>query len=546
LKLAPSPTAAAITARDLMTRIYVFADDSMQGREATTEGNRRGNAYIEGELRRLGLRPAGDSGSYLQAVPFVRRGFDQTAAITVGATTLRSGADFHATTFGPAPRSIDGARVVYGGTFGDEASYVDAEAAQGKVVLLGIVPGAPSPRFQLPARFADAAGVAIAAFDELPSAVRAYLTRPQVSLADPATTPAVAPPAGPLGLLVSRRAAAALLGLPDAGALGSLAPGALGAVVRGTVAFVATPVPAYNVVAILPGSDPALRGQYVALGAHNDHVGVAGRAVDHDSLKAHNAAARRAYVALDEEGDEVLTPAQLDEYRRRVAAIRVDVDGLRRRGPARRDSINNGADDDGSGSMALLEIAENLAAMPTRPRRSVLFVWHTAEEKGLLGARWFADHPTVPRDSIVAQLNIDMIGRGATADDQRNGVAGFVGVIGAQRLSTELGALLDTANAAQPRPLRLDAALDANGHPSNFYCRSDHFHYARYGIPIAFFFTGVHGDYHQVTDEPQYLHYPNYARVTGLVRDLALRVANRDRRPAVDRPKPDPDGPCRQ
>jgi Zn-dependent M28 family amino/carboxypeptidase len=184
--------------------------------------------------------------------------------------------------------------------------------------------------------------------------------------------------------------------------------------------------------------------------------------------------------------------------------------------------------------------------MPVKPRRSVLFVWHTGEEKGLVGARWFVDNPTVPRDSIVAQLNIDMIGRGATAEDQRNGGAGFVGVIGARRLSTELGDLLDEVNAAQPAPLRFDGALDANGHPQNIYCRSDHYHYARYGIPVAFFFTGLHGDYHQVTDEPQYLSYPNFARITGLVRDLTLRVANLERRPTVDKPKPDPSGSCRQ
>jgi len=102
------------------------------------------------------------------------------------------------------------------------------------------------------------------------------------------------------------------------------------------------------------------------------------------------------------------------------------------------------------------------------------------------------------------------------------------------------------AGLARQDGIRLDYALDANGHPQNIYCRSDHYHYARYGIPIAFFFTGLHGDYHQVTDEPQYIDYPHYARITNYVRDLAVRVADLDHRVAVDKPKPDPNGECRQ
>jgi Zn-dependent M28 family amino/carboxypeptidase len=281
----------------------------------------------------------------------------------------------------------------------------------------------------------------------------------------------------------------------------------------------------------------------VALGAHNDHVGYARRPVDHDSLKVANAQRRAAYVALDTAGGEALDRAAAQQVADRVRGMTVNVDSLRRVRPARPDSINNGADDDGSGSMALLEIAENLAAARARPKRSVLFVWHTAEEKGLLGSRWYADHPTVSRDSIVAQLNIDMIGRGGR-EDVATGGPDYVGIVGSRRLSTELGGL--AAEEGRRAGLRLDYALDADGHPQNIYCRSDHYNYARYGIPIAFFFTGLHGDYHQVTDEPQYIDYPHYARITNYVRDLAVRLADLDHRVVVDRPKPDPNGECRQ
>ena len=144
LKLAPRPTGAAISARDLMTRIYVFADDSMEGREATTPGNARGNAYIVRELRRLGFRPAGDSGGYLQAVPLTRRGFDPNAAFTVDGTTLRAGADFLPALFVGAPRPIDGVQAVFGGFVEDSSTIIGAEAARGKLVVLGSRAGSPA------------------------------------------------------------------------------------------------------------------------------------------------------------------------------------------------------------------------------------------------------------------------------------------------------------------------------------------------------------------------------------------------------------------
>ncbi|HZF67325.1 MAG TPA: M20/M25/M40 family metallo-hydrolase, partial [Gemmatirosa sp.] len=348
-------------------------------------------------------------------------------------------------------------------------------------------------------------------------------------------------PTAPPVMVVSAGAADRLLGASMAG----LASGAAGRRVAVRVRVAETPAPARNVVAILPGSDAALRGTYVALGAHNDHIGSSRAPVDHDSLKAINAARRRIYVALDDDGDDVLTAEQQQRYAAQIAGLTVNVDSLRRLRPARPDSIANGADDDGSGSMALLEIAEQLATQSTRPRRSILFVWHTGEEKGLLGARWYAGHPTVARDSIVAQLNIDMIGRGGPAEE-RHGGPDYVGLIGAGRLSTELDSTAQRVNRAQPRPLAFDRSLDRDGHPENIYCRSDHYEYAKFGIPIAFFFTGLHGDYHQVTDEPQYIDYPHYTRITRYVRDLAVAVADQPARPVVDRPKPDPNGVCRQ
>ena len=205
----------------------------------------------------------------------------------------------------------------------------------------------------------------------------------------------------------------------------------------------------------------------------------------------------------------------------------------------------NGADDDGSGSVGVLEIAEYLAHRGERPKRSILFVWHTGEELGLIGSDYFTRHPTVPRDSIVAQLNIDMIGRGEP-DDIAGGGPGYLQVIGSRRLSTELGDMVEAVNREQAPSFRFDYSYDADGHPANYYCRSDHYMYARFGIPIAFFSSGSHRDYHQVTDEPQYIDYEKMAHVSRLVATTALRVAALDHRVVVDKPRPDPDAPCRQ
>jgi len=290
------------------------------------------------------------------------------------------------------------------------------------------------------------------------------------------------------------------------------------------------------VIGIIPGSDPTLRRQYVAIGAHNDHVGFT-TPVDKDSLKAFNDLRMRWMLANGMRQPTIEVLAQL----------RVNMDSIRRRYPTPRlDSINNGADDDGSGSMAVLEIAEAIAAMPVKPKRSTLFIWHTGEEGGLVGSAFFTRNPTVPLDSVVAQINIDMIGRGR-AEDLPGGGDDFVGVIGSFFDSKDLGEQVQATNTKQARPLALDYKFDdpiSWAGYNNLYGRSDHFNYARQGVPIAFFFTGLHGDYHQRSDEPEFIDYPHYARITSMLKDLTVDVGNGPRprlngtKPARPRPVP--------
>jgi hypothetical protein len=539
----PVSTEAAITPADLMTRLYIIADDSMLGREAGTLGNVRATNYIAREMQRMGLRPAGDDGTYFQTIPIVISRIDTTRQLAVDGVPLALGSGVlpfsagnagRALPLGATTRSLDGVRVIYGGQIG--GTLIAPRDAAGKLVIFTVPPAAAGQRdwrFYLRGpltQYADAAGIAAATLDAVPPntlrRLRAPVTRVRTSGAT-ASAPAV--------LLVTPAAAARMLGV---GTLEAVATGTAGRTVSGNVGFVETPAPypARNVIGILPGSDPALRGEYVAVGAHNDHIGLTPRPLDHDSVLASNMVVRRQGVQ-----DTVRVPSAEE-----AARIRVLRDSLTRaHGGARPDSVNNGADDDGSGTVALLEIAQSFAASPMHPRRSLLFVSHTGEEKGLWGSEWFTDHPTVPRDSIVAQLNMDMVGRGKSTDVMGRG-PNNIQLIGPRRLSTQLGDLIDSLNATRVPHMDIDPSFDTNGHPLNRYCRSDHYMYARYGIPITYFSLGYHTDYHQVTDEPQYIDYDHLGRVAQFVHDIAGAVADRPERLVVDKPKPDPAGGCRQ
>ena len=542
LKHKPQPTSAAISAGDLMTRLYIFADDSMQGRETGTIGHLKATQYIANQVKALGLKPAGDHGTYFQNLPVFQRSLDARSALTVGGTRLVAFKDWVAAPGrGGEPRSIDGAQAIFGGEAGDTANQLTAEQVRGKLVILVARPGGRGRGFAFFGRgrggaspLAEAAGIAtIETGEAWDAAVRAARPRPgNVIFKNPSPTPL---PAQAATLTISEHAAEVLLGAP----VSQAARGMPGKILKGNPHFVETPAPARNVVAILPGSDPRLRGEYVAIGAHNDHIGIRqGPPVDHDSLHLYNAA-RYAIVGMLARGERPTA-----EQEQEVEAIHINLDSVRRLRPERLDSISNGADDDGSGSVTVLELAEAFAKGKVKPRRSILFVWHVGEEKGLWGSDWFTDHPTVPRDSIVAQLNMDMVGRGDRRDLPVGGPT-YLQLVGSHRLSSELGNLVESVNKTEKEPFTFDYRYDAAGQADNIYCRSDHYNYARYGIPIAFFTTGLHGDYHQVTDEPEYIDYDHMARVGQLVFDVAMEVADLDHRVKVDGPVPaDPHARC--
>ena len=553
-KLKPAPTSAQITARDLQIRLYQFADDSMLGRQVGRAANKKGTDFIAAELKRLGLVPGGVNGTYFQNLPFHLRKFTEHSRVTVDGNPITWNTDIVAVPTLRAPRPVSDAEVVFGGTQGDTTLQIPASAAVGKFVVLlpqaggrggqgqgfAVRPGFTPP----PSRFADAAAVAIVDLDNLTPAQRAAINEPTVAQqASAPARPAAAPVTAADSVAQLKRDLAALqpqaqFRLTRDGAsrlfkgqpLEALAPGARGGTLTASLDYVELPTDwARNVIGIIPGSDPKLKAQYVAVGAHNDHVGVT-TPMDKDSLKAFNIARNRLLLANEM---KPLGPEQ-------IAQIRVNMDSIRALYPTPRlDSVNNGADDDGSGSMGVLEIAEAIMAMPVKPKRSMLFVWHTGEEAGLLGAAHFTRNPTVPIDSIVAQLNIDMIGRGRS-EDLPGGSDDYVAVIGSMFDSKDLGETVASVNRKQAKPLALDYKLDepiAWAGYNNIYGRSDHFRYAQQGIPIAFFFTGLHGDYHQRTDEPEWIDYPHYARIANYIKDISIEVANGPR-PRLNGTKP--------
>ncbi|MCA1650472.1 MAG: M28 family peptidase [Acidobacteria bacterium] len=245
-----------------------------------------------------------------------------------------------------------------------------------------------------------------------------------------------------------------------------------------------------NVVGIVEGSDPRLKSTYVGFGAHYDHTGY------------------RDNAPVTRQGQS--PPGDPN------------------------DRINNGADDDGSGTVALMALARAFATGP-KPRRSLLFVWHAGEESGLLGSRYHADFPVVPLDSLVAMLNIDMIGRNR---DNKETERNTVYVVGSDRISTELHNLNEEANASLAKPLQLDYEMNDPADPESIYTRSDHYSYAAKGIPIIFYYTGPHPDHHRPSDSVEKILFEKMTRITQLVYATAQRAANLDHAPARDNKGP--------
>lgn len=465
--------AATITAADVARRIGIIADDSMLGRDTPSRGLDLTARYVANQFRRFGLRPGGDGGGWYQRYPIKRRQFDRDGSRVV----LAAGGIEAEARFGRSARYLQGVisgepltgpAVLVGG--GLDAEAVGRMALRDKIVVyVSDFTAPPSDRVTQVARAirlrGPAAVLLVANLDPEGFAARIPRTMPARTTVD---LKLVSPPY----VEVSEAAVAPALHAAKID-LGS---------VRADTAAVYRELPnlrvrmelrdsvlesltAPNTVGILEGSDPLLSQEYLVYSAHMDHIGIT---------------------------------------------------------PGRADSVNNGADDDASGTAGVIELAEAFSRPGARPKRSIIFVTVSGEEKGLWGSRYFSEHPPVPIDRIVANINIDMIGRNWQDT-----------IVAIGKEHSDLGATLERVNRAHPE-LRM-AAIDDPWPEERFYFRSDHYNFARKGVPILFFFNGVHPDYHQVTDSPDKIDSEKEARVLRLLYHLGREAGD-----APERPKWDP------
>ncbi|CAN5888078.1 M28 family metallopeptidase [soil metagenome] len=466
----PAGAAATITPEDMGARIAIIADDSMAGRDTPSPVLDATAEWIADQYVAFGLQPAGDDGTFFQRYPFPLRALDTTGVhfgtlVDGENVMLAYGEDYYVAAAAPfADRAMGHGSLVWVGRM-EDGSWPSVEAARGQVMVVSL-PGSydrdwriASGRALGSAQDAGARALVVVLGEDFPEIAFRRLAElagtPSRSLVDPDEIP-----------VFYMRPAAALAMLARGGVeLSSLLaePGGSRTVPGVEAHFSADAVvvddaTAPNVVAMLRGSDPELADTYVVFSAHMDHVGV-GTA---------NAAG---------------------------------------------DSIYNGADDDASGTSALVEMAQAFSLLEEAPLRSVVFLNVSGEEKGLLGSRWFTEHPTIPIDRVEANVNMDMIARNAPDS---------IVVIGQEYSS--LGPLLLRVAAEHPE-LGLTVSEDL-WPEERFFFRSDHFNFARLEIPALFFFAGVHEDYHQPSDELEKLDLDKAARVARLAFWTAHAIAD--------------------
>jgi hypothetical protein len=458
------PGLAFIREEDLRKDLFTLASDSMRGRRAGHSDELRAAVWTAEQARKAGLLPAGDDGTYFQFFPIRRTQVATESRLEINNNVINIWQDAWITA--PVRSNAQGA-VVWLNSLADTAANIS-----GKIVAMNMVPPNPLP----------APGMSLWGYRYILSALRQQ------------------------GTVLRRKGAAAIIFVADAETEASIAFAGHGFregtyVLEGTASPQATntiPViivrkniggalsqsnatvrlaldmenfiyPSVNVIAKAPGTEARLKNEYVLFSGHHDHDGVG-----------------------------------------------VAIDG---------DSIWNGADDNATVSVALLAIGRAWAKKPGK--RSGLFVWHGAEERGLLGSRWYAEHPTVAKESIIAVLNGDMIGR------NNSDSAALLGSQLPHKNSADLVAMALTANEESSR-FKLDTLWDKKEHPEGWYFRSDHLPYARANIPSLFYTTLLHPDYHTPRDEASRIDIKKLARMTQWMYRTGWKVSEKMQRPKLD------------
>lgn len=481
--------AASISVDDLRSRLEIIASDSLEGRETGERGQKKAAAYLSGQLQEFGVQKLPAIGEYQQ--PYgIHVIYPDTVKLSLGSEQLRFLKDFYA--FNLADMVLEASEVVYMGYGIHSEKYSDYEGqdVRGKVVLISA--GEPqwkgrslvdptqrstewSSDWRMKIKEANQRGArALLVIDPKISTsmlqLARYLRAPSMSVGSApelSTFPVLFIPSEQANRLLSATGQAKghqkLERQMSKGGRTVTAPVRMP--LKLTVNRRKEVMGSENVVGYVEGSDR--KDEVVVISCHYDHLGIK--------------------------------------------------DG----------QIYNGADDDGSGTTALLELAQTFAQARKDghgPRRSLLFVAFSGEEKGLLGSEFFTSEPVVPLKNVYVNLNIDMIGR---VDKQHEPDSNYVYLIGADKISRDLHDLSERANATYTG-LKLDYTYNDERDPNRFYYRSDHYNFARNGIPVIFYFTGVHKDYHKPSDTVEKIMFPKMQRIVQLIFHTAWELANRE------------------
>jgi hypothetical protein len=503
--------ANSINATELRDWLTFIASDELEGRDTPSRGLDIAARYIASHLANWGIQPGAGEGTYFQRFPLTKTKIDTAAtSLQINGENFSYGRDLYASL---NPATIPASGLVFAGNgWVVKSKNIDPYAGlnvKDKIVIVvnslpkgvtfGDLKGPVGGDWSSPPYYAQQNGaravIAFSTFGNMASwdatiygqtdkGVVSYGSqKPQITIPTFTVSPRVL-----TNLFLDEKFSAAALFnktiTGDAFESFELKPEKK---VSGSVVTKSETVYTQNVVGILEGSDPVLKKEYVAIGAHYDHVGM-----------------------------NPFAPGD--------------------------DKIWNGADDDGSGTVSVLAIAEAFAKGP-RPKRSMLFIWHAGEEKGLWGSEYFSNNPTVPIGSIITELNIDMIGRYQNPGDENHPQnknlpkPGEVFVIGSKMMSTELGEVSESVNKGMLN-LSFNYKYDDPNDPEQFFYRSDHFNYAKKGVPIIFYMDGSHADYHQVTDSIEKINFEQMEKVARTIMATGWELANRAVRPKVDKPLP--------
>lgn len=504
-------------------RLTAFAHDSMEGRETGTRGLRKAADYLAAEYRAMGLQPVGDDSSYFQhfklnatrsdSVVYVVSDTSGSRVVDRSVASARSRARFMPGFGNTGGGRLEGEVVFAGFGVNDsarEVRHLEGADLEGKWVMVyqeipAVVEGDtlvdpsinPRSRFNAIVSEAGARGIVIIP-DMSPSEFEKEAGEERADFGEPQGMSLVYREGGSGGnnspgySVIHPELASRLLGLEGgAPALEEHRRELLEGITefrarRTRFALSRTgyatnmTVETKNVVAYLEGDDPEVNDEVIVLTSHYDHLGIG---------------------QPDRNGDR----------------------------------IYNGADDDGSGTIGLLNVAKAFAEardQGVRPRRSILFLNVSGEEKGLLGSRYYSDHPIFPMEKTVTNLNVDMIGR-VDRQHEEQGISEYSYIIGGRIISSDLDSLLEAANARAGQVM-LDPRYNDLRDPNQFYRRSDHWNFGRLGVPFAFFFTGVHEDYHQQSDEAHKILYGKMSKITRTIYATAVMVANTEDPPEVD------------